>query len=61
MEAAKSRKSVAEVVRTRLTKKKKTQSRANYWKRLDKFAHEMSLMNPGISGSQKLIEMRYEQ
>jgi hypothetical protein len=42
-------------------KKWKRPKAGKVWKKLDKFAHEMALMNPGMSLSEKLIEMRYEQ
>ena len=63
LEAAKRRKSVAAIARERLAgeKNKAGTGKKNIWKRLDKLSKELSKQNPGVSLSQKLIEMRYEQ
>ena len=66
MEAAKKRKSVAALVRESLSKARKQKaSRRNNTAKLirefNKIAKENSRQNPGISFSEKLIEMRYEQ
>lgn len=62
-EAAKRRMSLAALIRQRLTDKKKRSSEevARFMRKLDKLAEENSRQNPGISFSDKLIEMRYEQ
>ena len=61
MDAARTRKSIAAVMRERMTKQKKVPNRKVFWKKLDKFAKAMAKRNPGLSLSEKLIEMRYEQ
>jgi len=63
MEAAKKRTSVAEIVREKLKKKKVTRKKSaeQIMKELDELAKENDRQNPGISFSEKLIEMRYEQ
>jgi hypothetical protein len=61
MDAAKNRKSVAAVVRDRLGAKKEKQNGKDLWKRVSLFAKELSQKNRGVSLSEKLIEMRYEQ
>ena len=61
IDAARSRKSVAAVVRDRLGRKSEKQNKKDLWKRINAFAKEMSKKNPGVSLSEKLIEMRYEQ
>lgn len=59
--AARQRTSVNALVREKLGVKKRSSNRDEFWNRLDKFAKEMARKNPGVSLSQKLIEMRYEQ
>jgi plasmid stability protein len=59
--AAEQRKSVAAVVREKLGVKKVINSKEVIWNKLGKFASEMTKTNPGVSLSQKLVEMRYEQ
>ena len=49
------------VMRDRMSKRKKIEDKKVFWKKLDKFAREMARKNPGLSLSEKLIEMRYEQ
>lgn len=65
LEAAKNRKSVAQVVREKIVKKqistKKKKDVEKMLKELDKIAEKVAKQNPGISLSEKLIEMRYEQ
>lgn len=62
MEAARSRKSLAQVARERMTGKKKREVKQKVlFAKIDKFAKEMSRKYPDLSLSQKLIEMRYEQ
>jgi len=64
MEAAASRKSVAELVRERVTKKTTTIKKTDvdkFLKRADKIAKEISRQNKGINFTKGLIEMRYEQ
>lgn len=64
MEAAASRKSMAEIVRERIrgkkdiTNKKKTD---NMLMRLEKLAKKIAKQNKGINFTKGLIEMRYEQ
>ena len=66
-EAARHRKSLAAVVRERVTQKtakdshQKEKNVEKFMKKLDKLAKENDKQNPGISFSEKLIEMRYEQ
>lgn len=62
-EAARTRKSVAAVIRQRLTDKKKRSPAevARIMRGIKKIAGENARQNPGISFSDKLIEMRYEQ
>lgn len=62
-EAARRRVSVASIIRQRLTDKKKRSPRevARIMRQVEKLAEENSRQNPGISFSDKLIEMRYEQ
>ena len=59
--AVQKRTSVNALVREKLGIKKTASRRDEFWKRLDKFAKEIAKKNPGVSLSQKLIEMRYEQ
>lgn len=59
--AASQRKSMAAVVREKLGVGKGKIKKDKVWNKLDKFALEMAKVNPGISLSKKLIEMRYEQ
>lgn len=67
MMAAQNRKSVAELVRKgvdMIIKKEKNSKKPNVTKllrELNKLARENARQNPGISFSEKLIEMRYEQ
>jgi len=64
MEAARERKSVAELVRERVShgrKKKKKKSVDEMMKEMDKIAKDMKGQNPGLNLSKALIEMRYEQ
>lgn len=61
MTAARERTSMNKLVQERLGVKVKPDSRGEFWKRLDRFAKKMAKKNPGMSLSQKLIEMRYEQ
>lgn len=62
-EAAKTRRSVAAVIRQRLTdKRKRTPAQvARIMRDLRKLADINARQNPNISFSEKLIEMRYEQ
>lgn len=62
-EAARRRVSLASVIRQRLadTKKRTPAEVARIMRQVDKLAEENSRQNPGISFSDKLIEMRYEQ
>ena len=64
MEAAKKRTSVADIVRKKIEKKNKKKKKVNvekFMKELEELARENDRQNPGISFSEKLIEMRYEQ
>ncbi len=63
MEAARKRKSISALVRDKFSKKKikKKRNVEAIMKELDKLAKETARQNPGISFTQKLIEMRYEQ
>lgn len=63
LEAAKERKSVAAVVREKVTKKKATKkvNVEKFMAKLDKIAHETARQNPGLNLTKALIEMRYEQ
>ena len=62
-EAARRRMSLAAVIRQRLTDKKKRSpvEVARMMRKMEKLAAENARQNPGISFSEKLIEMRYEQ
>lgn len=63
MEAAKTRKSIAELIRERVAKKR-TPKKADVekmMKDLDKFAKKMARENKGINFTKGLIAMRYEQ
>ncbi len=62
-EAARQRMSLAAVIRKRLTDtKKRTPAQvARIMRGIKKLAAENARQNPGISFSEKLIEMRYEQ
>jgi len=63
LEAARQRRSVADIVRERVTKKntpgKKSLNRL--MKELDRLATETARQNKGIDFTKGLIEMRYEQ
>lgn len=63
LEAARLRKSIAQIVRERITRKKVEKKRnvEKMMRDLEKLAAENAGQNPGISFSDKLIEMRYEQ
>lgn len=63
MEAARQRKSVAALIRERVIKKKANQKRNidKLMAEMDKLAKENARQNPGISFSEELIKMRYEQ
>jgi hypothetical protein len=64
MEAAKKRTSVAEVVRNKIEAKNKKKKKINvekFMQELKEIAKMNDRENPGISFSEKLIEMRYEQ
>lgn len=63
MEAARRRKSVAALVREKISKKKveKKKNVKAIMKEMDKLAKETARQNPGINFTEKLIEMRYEQ
>lgn len=62
-EAARRRVSLASVIRQRLTdtKKRTPAEVTRIMRSVDKIAEENARQNPGISFSDKLIEMRYEQ
>lgn len=64
-EAARRRKSVAAVVREKVTKKKVSSPKSAYVKakmhELEKLARETARQNPGLNLTKALIEMRYEQ
>lgn len=59
--AARQRTSVNALIRGKLGVRKKITDRDEFWKKLDAFARRLAQQNPGVSLSQKLIEMRYEQ
>lgn len=65
LEAARRRKSLAAVVRERVSRKAKNSAKRKpvdkLIEELEKLAKENARQNPGISFSEKLIEMRYEQ
>jgi len=64
MEAAQKRSSMADVIRKKVATKKLVKKRKNVnklLKEMDEIAKEISRQNPGVSLSEKLIEMRYEQ
>lgn len=65
LEAAKNRKSVAEVVREKVTNKKVSAPTSAYveakMRELDKLATRIAKQNPGLDLTKALIEMRYEQ
>ena len=63
MEAVNRRKSIAAIMRERISHKNafmKTNTE-KFMKKLEKIAKENDRQNPGASFSKKLIEMRYEQ
>ena len=61
MAAARRRISFNALVREKLGIKEKAVDRSEFWERLEKFSKAVTRQNPGVSLSQKLIEMRYEQ
>lgn len=63
MEAAKKRKSVAALVREKVSGKKKITkaSHKNLLREMDKIAEELAKQNKGLNLTKALIEMRYEQ
>ncbi len=64
MEAAKTRKSIAALVRERVVKRKAKLKKIDVekeMKELEKLARSNARYMKGISLSEKLIEMRYEQ
>lgn len=64
-EAAEKRKSLAAVVREKVVKaggkRAKKRNVEKMMRELEKLAKENARQNPGMSFSEKLIEMRYEQ
>jgi len=63
MQAARQRKSVAEIMRSKLIPIKKPQKLnvKKYLKELNKLAEENRRQNPKLNFTKALIEMRYEQ
>ena len=63
MEAAQTRKSIAELVRERVAKKTTSQKRkvSKIMISLEKLAKETARQNKGIDFTKGIIEMRYEQ
>lgn len=64
MEAAQKRKSVAQVIRERISTSKSNHKKGttqNSLSELNKFATEMAQKNKGINLTKALREMRYEQ
>ena len=63
MQAARQRKSVAEIMRSKLIpiKKRKKLNVKKYLKELNKLAEENRRQNPKLNFTKALIEMRYEQ
>lgn len=65
LEAAKERKSVAAVVREKVTKKKTMASKKvdveAKIQKLNRLATRIAKQNPGLNLTKALIEMRYEQ
>lgn len=66
MQAAQQRKSVAQIIRERITdrksaKTKKKKDVTEFFRRLDKVRKQMAKENKGINLTQALIDMRYEQ
>ena len=64
MEAAKKRKSIAQIMRERMVIEKcesKKEETAKLMKDMDRFAKKMARVTKGASFSKALIEMRYEQ
>ena len=64
MEAARKRRSIADIVRESVAKRKNIMGITNvekFLKKADKIAREISRQNKGKSLSKALIEMRYEQ
>lgn len=63
MQAARERKSIAAIVREKVSKKrvKGKKSVEAIMKEVDKLAKETARQCPGLNLTEKLIEMRYEQ
>ncbi len=63
MQAARERKSIAEIMREKLVPKKeiKKVNVKKMLKKLEKLAEENRRQNPGLNFTKALIEMRYEQ
>lgn len=63
MKAAKERKSVAAVIREKLSEKKVTKNneKSKLLERMRKLGDKIAKDHPGLNLSKKLIEMRYEQ
>lgn len=63
MEAAKKRKSVAALVREKVSSRKKIRkaSHKNLLREMDEIAEELAKQNKGLNLTKALIEMRYEQ
>lgn len=66
MQAARERKSVAHIIRDRITdrksvKTKKKKDVTTFFRRLDRLAKQITKENKGINFTQGLIDMRYEQ
>lgn len=61
LEALEKRKSIAFVIREKITKKKNGDSTNTLTMEMDEFAKKMAKTNKGINLSKELIKMRYEQ
>ena len=63
MKAARERKSVAAIIREKLSDKDEVGIRAknNILEEIEKFGHEMAIKHKGLNLTKALIEMRYEQ
>lgn len=62
MKAAKERKSIAAVIREKLTEDKKSENNADkLLGRMKQLSKRLTKDNPGLNLTKNLIEMRYEQ
>ena len=61
MEAAQERKSVAAIIRKRLSSERRKLEKGELLRRLDNFGNKMAKQHPGLDLSKVVIDSRYEK